>query len=321
MTTVYKSSSGDKVIAEMPLSYARNALNKLNRAKYDPTRQPEIDALQAHVDALEAAATAESLNPRAVIGGNDPPPDEPPSEPPAEPKWDVIKTHMDDLLTEAANWADGAEVKSQEQADAVGTLRQLLQDAATIADQARVAEKKPLDEQIAEIQDRYNAYIAPLKNKHPGKVSKAVLALGNLLTPWLNKLADEKKAREDAAREEADKAAAAAIAARKEMDISTDLAAADEAAALLDVAEEKAKALRSVEREKVQVQGAFRAVGQRTYWFAEITDRKAALLHYLKERPEAFVAVIQELASSDARNEATRRTIPGVRFYSEQRAA
>src|SRR3546814_9134426 len=72
-------------------------------------------------------------------------------------------------------------------------------------------EKRPLDEQIAAIQARYNVYIAPLKNKQPGSVSKAVAALGSLLTVWLNKLEAEKQEREQAAREAHEKAQQEAI--------------------------------------------------------------------------------------------------------------
>ncbi|KMS60004.1 hypothetical protein V474_07925 [Novosphingobium barchaimii LL02] len=54
---------------------------------------------------------------------------------------------------------------------------------------------------MGEIQDRYNAYIAPMKNRKPGSVMKAKFALGNLLTPWLNKIESEKREREKAARE------------------------------------------------------------------------------------------------------------------------
>src|SRR3546814_5096906 len=84
--------------------------------------------------------------------------------------------------------------------DEIGKLRQQLQDAANLADDARVVEKKPHDDAAQKVQDRYNVYIAPLKNKKPGSISSAVAALGSLLTPWLNKLEADKKAREDAAR-------------------------------------------------------------------------------------------------------------------------
>lgn len=131
----------------MPLRYASNALAKLRREA--PERTAEIDALAAHCAKLEAD---QDENPRAVIGGNNPPEETP--EAVGVPKWDAVKIHMDDLLTEAANWADGVEIINQDQADTVGKLKQDLTDAANLADTARVAEKKPLDDQITEIQDR-----------------------------------------------------------------------------------------------------------------------------------------------------------------------
>src|SRR3546814_4333194 len=117
---------------------------------------------------------------------------------------------MDDLLTEARNWADGEAIDNQAKADEIGKLRQQLQDAAKLADDARVEEKRPLDEQIAAIQARYNDYIAPLKNKQPASVSKAVAALGSLLTDWRKKLEADKQEREQDAREEQEKAKQAA---------------------------------------------------------------------------------------------------------------
>jgi 5'-deoxynucleotidase YfbR-like HD superfamily hydrolase len=72
------------------------------------------------------------------------------------------------------------------------------------AEAERLKEKAPLDKQIADIQDRYNEYIAPLKNKKPGKVPMAVSALKALLTPYLQKQEDEKRAIAEAARKEAE---------------------------------------------------------------------------------------------------------------------
>jgi hypothetical protein len=37
-------------------------------------------------------------------------------------------------------------------------------------------------------------------------------------------------------------------------------------------------------------------------------------LHYIKVKPEAFEALVLQLATQDARNEATRRDLPGVKF-------
>jgi hypothetical protein len=307
---LYKSSKGDLEIATMPLRYANNALAKLRRD--EPARAAEIEALEAHVASLELGG--DEPNPRAVVGDNNPP-----AEAPADPKWDTVKIHMDDLLTEARNWADGAAINNQDQADSVGKLRQLLQDAANLADATRIAEKAPLDKQIAEIQDRYNAYIAPMKNKAPGSVSKAVTALGTLISGWLNKLDAEKKEREDAARKIAEDAAAKALEAHKAAATSTDLDAIDEATALLDAADDAAKALRSVEREKVQVKGEFRAIGLRSYWRAELIDGQGgvALKHYAQTHPERVKAFLQSLADEDVGNGA--RAIPGFNVIEDKR--
>jgi hypothetical protein len=311
---LYQSSKGPVEIDTMPLSYAKNALNKLRRT--EPERAAEIDALDAHVSKAEADATEEKLNPRAQIGDNNPPPEEQ-----IKPEWEAVRIHMDDLLTEAANWADGEKIDNQDKADAVGKLRQLLQDASHLADKARVVEKEPLDKAIAEIQDRYNAYIAPMKNKKPGTVSKAVVALGNLLNPWLNKLADEKAAREKAAREEAEAAQAAALAARQDAKQSDDLAAMDQADSLLAQAEEAAMALRSVEREKVQVKGEFRATGLRSYWTAALNEGEGgkALVHYAKAQPDRVKAFLQQLADEDVRKGA--REIPGFTISEQRKVA
>lgn len=309
---MYKSSKGPVEISTMPLRYATNALAKLRRD--EPERKEEIDALAEHVANLEAGEEPE--NPRVVIGGNNPP-----EEMPAEPKWAAVKVHMDDLLTEAANWADGVKIETQGQADEVGKLRQLLQDAASLADKARVAEKEPLDKAVAEIQDRYNTYIAPMKNKKPGSVSKAIVALGNVIQPWLTKLDDEKRAREAKAREEAEEAQAVALAARQEAKQTDDLSQMDAADDLLEQAEEAAKALRTIEKEKVQVAGAFRATGLRSKWVAKLLPGGGgkALVHYANARPDQVKAFLQSLADDDVRHNV--REIPGFDILEERLVA
>ncbi len=319
MTTHYASSKGPVEIATMALSYAKNARNKLQRS--EPERTAEIEAIGAHVERLEAEATAKALagpeeGPVAAIGDNGGPPLEPAA-------WEAIKINLDDLLTEAANWADGIAIGNQSQADAVSILRRSLQDAIGAADIARVAEKKPLDEAIAEIQDRYNAYIAPLKNKAPGKASKAAEALGNLLTAWLNKCEAEQKARAAEAAAKAAEAAAEAIAARTEAKGSTDLAAMDLAEDKLAQAETLLREAKGIATEKVTSGGGagWRATGLRSVWSATITDSRAALLHYIAQQRGVFDALVQELADKDARNEATRRATPGVVFTENKKAA
>ena len=50
----YQSSKGPVDIETMPLSYAKNALNKLRRG--EPERTAEIEALDAHVTTLSIHA-------------------------------------------------------------------------------------------------------------------------------------------------------------------------------------------------------------------------------------------------------------------------
>lgn len=303
---LYNSSKGPVEISTMPYPYAKNALAKLR--SNSPERSAEISALDKHIQDLEIDGDA---NPRAVQGGNNPPEE-------IKPDWEAVKVHMDDLLAEARNWADGEEIDNQEKADSVASLRQLLQAAANLADKARVAEKKPFDEQIAAIQDRYNEYIAPLKNKKPGSIPKAAQVLGNLLAPWLKKLEDEQHEQEKIARDLAEKASQESLAAREAARKSDDLSAMDAADELLEVAEEAAKTLRIVENSKPQTMGALRAQGLRSKWIAIITNRRDALLHYIKEQPEAFDALIQQLADKDARQAQTRGDIPGVQWKEER---
>lgn len=198
--TTYQSSKGPKVIADMPLPYASNALAKLQRERVDASRDAEIEAIAAHVAKLseEVAETPDDLraepaepiadepNPRIHMGANNPPEATP---------FEAIKVNIEDLLIEAHNWADGTEVTTQAQVDEAGRLISDLEQAAKAAEAQRVAEKKPLDEQIAEIQARYNVYIADRKNKTPGKVWKAIDALKATVKPYLDRLEAERRAK------------------------------------------------------------------------------------------------------------------------------
>jgi len=315
---IYQSSKGPVEIATMERRHAANALAKLQRE--EPGRVDEIEALSSHVAALDA-------NPRAEIGGNNPPVDPPTAV--GAMSWDAIKVHMDDLLTEAANWADGAELVNQEQADTVTRLRNELQGAAKLADDARVAEKAPFDLEIDAIQKRYNEYIAPIKNRTPGRISKSVVALGALMSKWLAKLEREREADRQRAREEADRAREEAIEARRAAQSSGDVSALDVAGDLLDDADAKEAAARRVEREKVQLGGqgsGVRAVSLKSYWSARLIEPGedgspggggAALRHYAQTRPERIKAFLQDLADEDVARGI--RTIPGFTITEERR--
>lgn len=307
----YQSSKGPVEIAKMPFPYASNALKKLCRE--EPERTDEIAALEKHVTALAVAGDAPE-NPRAVIGGN-----MPPEEVEATPQtWAALKLHMDDLLDQVRG-VTGIEITDQRGADQIGKLLVALQNAAKAAEAARVAEKAPFDEAIKEIQDRFNEYIAPTKNKTPGLVSKAEVALKNQIAAWLRKLEDERIERERVARAAAQKAEEEArqahIAARE----SDDLDEIDAAEDLIAAADDAARDLKRVEKEKVavKVEGA-RAKSLRSVWKAVRIPGEGgkALQHYARTKSDRVIEFMQQLADEDVK--AGVRSIPGFEVKEER---
>jgi len=309
----YQSSKGPVEIAKMPYPYANNALHKLHRE--EPERADEIAALEKHVASLAEQEGDAPENPRAVIGANNPPEETPVVLPTG---WPALKLHLDDLLDQVRGMT-GVEISTQEMADQTGKLLRDLQDAISAADDARVAEKEPLDTAIKEIQDRFNEYIAPIKNKVPGKASKAEMALKNQIAGWLRKLDDEKRAREEAARkiaEEAEEKARAAHVAARESDDLDEIDAAEDLIAASEVA---ARELKRVEKEKanVKVEGAH-AVSLRSVWKAVRIEGQGgkALSHYAKVQPRRVIEFMQVLADEDVR--AGVRSIPGFDVIEER---
>jgi hypothetical protein len=240
-----------------------------------------------------------ALDERHQIGANRPPEPTP---------YEAVKTHLDDLLTEARNWADGAEVENQAQADEVSRLIEDLRLGLQAADKARVEEGEPFRVKLDEIQTRFNVYIAPTKNKVPGKVPVAMEALKAALKPYLDRLAAEKRAREIEAQRIADEAAQKAAEAAKAA-LAADLASREEAAALEAAAHAAQAAATKAANDKAQARGGSRAMGLTTYYVAVLTDRKAALLHFVQTQPEEITACLQRLADVDVRN--GKRSVPG----------
>ena len=328
---IYKSSSGDKEIATMPLSYALNALRKLERT--EPERVDEIAALKAHTDKLSAENTAKSLAGEArepVIGDNGGPPlrDTSPrrsfaKDDPKPEGREAIEIHVDDLLTEAGNWADGVALERQEQADAVGKLQRMLQEAAKMVDDRAAVEKKPLQDAVAKVGDWQNGYTAKgLKKTPDGKLTKAILATSNLTTGWLRKQEAERKALADKLAMDAAKAAQDAIAQRQEAKASTDIEVMDKAEDALAAAKALIAQADGAAKEKVKAVAGdgYRAITLRSIWDAEVTNYAQAYAHY-KTNPEfmeEFFALIRKYADRDAKHEATRRTIPGIIWHEKK---
>ena len=231
--------------------------------------------------------------------------------------FDLIAESIDDALLEARNWCDGEAAETQEQVDEIARIIDDLNANAKALEAERVKEKKPLDDQIQKIQDRYNVYLAPLKNRTPGKVPSAVDALNAAKRPFLLKREAELEEQRRKAREEAeDKAREAAEAARKAA--ASDLAAREEAEAKVRATEDAERAAREAEKARAHAHGDGRAQGLRTKRVAVITDLNAAVRHYWIANPEPFRALVQKLADDDARQNRRAAEGKGVTFMEER---
>lgn len=235
----------------------------------------------------------------APVGDNKPP-----------SPFDTVKVHMEDLLTEARNWADGVKVETQAQADDVSRLIEDLRLALDAADDVRKEEKRPLDDQIAEIQDRYNVYIAPLKNKTPGKLPLAMDALKAVLKPFLDaqegaRLAEAKRLREE-------QEVAAALAAKALRAAAPDnLEAREEAEELVTQAAQLAAQAKATEAARPMARGGSRGLGLKKTYTAEIENPRTLLLHYWEQNREPIVACLLAMAQADVDRHV--HTIPGVK--------
>lgn len=216
--------------------------------------------------------------------------------------FDLLSEHLDDLIAEARNFADGDPVTTPGQDEAVRNLIEDLNTAAKDADAERVRENKPHDDAKASVQAKYAPLIADRKNKVPGKVWGAIDALKACRQPYLDKLDAEKREAERVAREAADRAARDAADAMQ-------AAAANDMVAR-EAAEEKVRAAEAAER-AAKLAAKDKVKGLRSVWKAALTDQHAAAAHYWRTNPDAFTALLQKLADDDVRS-GKRSGIPGV---------
>lgn len=234
------------------------------------------------------------LNPRAVIGNN-------------RPAHEILFDEIQDLFDEAKNWADGEPITSEQMHDAVTKLYDGLHDAGKRADDLRKDEKKPLDDQIKEVQDRYNPYIQPKK----GKVDLGKSALGEMLAKWRAAVAKKKEDAARLAREEADRKAAEAQAA---------IRASSGNLAEREVAEEMLKEAKQADRfAKRQDKAATTGTGLRSVWIATLQDADAALDWAYGRDPARFTELVQQMANEAVRTGA--RSVPGFVVTEDRKAA
>lgn len=230
--------------------------------------------------------------------------------------FDAIKAHIDDLYEEAKPWLTGSEVTTEDQAETIKRLKDDFAKAHKAADDARIAENVPFDTGKAAVQAKYAPLISDTKAVK-GRTVLAVAALNEALTPYLRKKELEQQAEAKRLRDIAEAAQQAAIEAAREA--VGDLAAKEEAEELITAATFAANDAKRAETTKVQVRGEGRAQGLKSFWSAEIANAKVAMLHYMKDRPDAFMQLVRDLAAEDVR--AGKRQIPGIDVVEDRRVA
>ena len=238
----------------------------------------------------------------APIGHNEPPSDAP------DP-FEAIRVHCADLYERASPWLTGAPITTDAQAEEVDQILDDARKAYSAADDRRIAEAKPHDDAKAAVQAKFAPLIADTKAQK-GTMVRLQETCKAALTPWRAKRAADAAAAAEALRQEAAKRAAEAADAAKAA--SGDLEATEAAEELVRVAQTAQRDANRAEK------AATTGTGLRTVYVATITDRKAAIVHYMNDQPGEFLALVQRLADIDVRN--GKRSLPGFTVAPEKRA-
>lgn len=245
-------------------------------------------------------------NPRAVIGGNNPPQE--------MTAFEAVKINITDLYEEAVQWLDGTPVETQEHADAINTLKDRIKKAKAAAEEQYEIEVRPHQDTVKEIQARYNELIG--KNKSvTGLTVKAEEACNNALRPYLIELDRKQQEAARIAREEADRKQREAMEAMRARD-AANLAEREEAERLVREAKAAETAASAAEKTKAHAKGDGRATGLRTVYRAAIVDRKQAAAWVWVDRNDDLMTWVQEQADKAVR--AGARKIPGFEILEER---
>lgn len=258
-------------------------------------------------------------NPRALPGGNMPPPDETPVVEAAPvddglTPFERIKKEIDDLYAEAKNFLDGEPIANEGQASAIAQLREKIRDAEKRGEKMRKEEAEVWDAGKKAVQERFN----PLVKDKTGLCAMAISTCNNALAPWLRKIEDDQKKAADAARAIADAAALKARDAAIEASRSTNIEQRESAEDMLKQASSALKTATRAETAKPQVQGATRAVGMKSVFTPELVDPAKAIEHYRATRPAQLKEWLRQQAADDVRSGSRGDSIPGFHISEER---
>lgn len=208
-------------------------------------------------------------NPRAVIGGNNPP----------DP-IDEINNKFEVEREEAENWADGFRVETDAQEKQVDALRKAMRDWRIALEKGQKEAVAPLTAAANAERDRWKPSIADAKS-HEDCLIAAVDA-------YKRKRAEEREAEERRARAEAEAARRAAAEAAAKAD-----------AANLEERRAAAEAQREADEAQRRAVAASKAAdtkGLRTVTRYEITDHRALLNWVARNRRDDVTAFIEDWA-------------------------
>jgi hypothetical protein len=227
-------------------------------------------------------------NERAAIGGNNPP----------DPIDELTATY-DAERQEAENWLDGEPVENEAQMNEVDKLRKAMR-------QWRLDLEKGQKSATAPLHDAYKAELARWKPTidDAKRIEKALVST---VDAFKRKLAEQKRAEEQAAWEAANKAKREAEEKVRAAEASN-LEAQREADAAKQEAIEAEKAAQEARRNQVK--------GLRTVTKYEITDHRAALHDIAQKDRDAMTAFIEDYV----RRNHKARAIAGVNVWQEKEA-
>jgi hypothetical protein len=245
-----------------------------------------------------------AVNERAVIGNNMPP----------MTTFEAIKINIVDLFEEARLWLDGTPITTQEQADAVNTLKDSIKKAKKAADEAYEEEVRPHQETVKEIQARYNELTGNNKSV-TGLAIKAEQACNAALKPYLLELERQQQEKARLAREEADRLQREAMEAMRQRD-AANLEQREAAERLVNEAKAAETAAHKAENAKAHAKGDGRATGLRTVPRAVLDDKKIAASWVWVSHNDELMEFIQALADKTLRS--GNRNIPGFVIVDEK---
>ena len=227
--------------------------------------------------------------------------------------------HINNLVTEAGNWADGTDIENEAQAAEVDRLIGLFNEAIDKAEEARDEEIKPLTDKVTKIREAWYPLVGETK-KITGSAIRAKRVLLQVKTKWGNLVAARAAAEATRLRE---KAAAEATAAREAAHAAVgDLGATEQAEDLIRQAQTTLRASNAAATTHV--------AGMRDNWvvvgfLAEVEDgdRKisgstALLRHYTTTNPDGVREALLEMARQDVRS--GKRRLPGLIIENQRRA-